>query len=60
MHGSQPPEVARSAEARPMSKRPDVGLVRPVREMSNENGDKVLHKEGYGMFTRWMAEGPPT
>jgi acyl dehydratase len=35
-----------------MSKRPDVGLVRTVWEMFNQQGDKVLHMEGYGMFRR--------
>jgi acyl dehydratase len=37
-------------EKRVMSKRPDVGLVRTIWEMFNQNGDKVLHMEGYGMF----------
>ena len=39
-------------EKRPMSKRPDVGLVRTVWEMFNQHGDKVLHMDGYGMFRR--------
>ena len=39
-------------ESRPMSKRPDVGLVRTKWEMFNQHGDKVLHMEGYGMFRR--------
>ena len=37
-------------DKRPMSKRPDVGLVRTVWEMFNQRGDKVLHMEGHGMF----------
>ena len=39
-------------EKRPMSKRPDVGLVRTVWEMLNQHGDKVLHMDGYGMLRR--------
>ena len=39
-------------EKRPMSKRPDVGLVRTTWEMFNQHGDKVLFMEGYGMFRR--------
>ena len=39
-------------EKRPMSKRPDVGLVRTSWEMFNQHGDKVLFMEGYGMFRR--------
>lgn len=39
-------------EKRPMSKRPDVGLVRTVWEMFNQHGDKVLHMEGHSMFRR--------
>jgi len=39
-------------EARPMSKRPDVGLVRTEWDMFNQHGDKVLHMEGWGMFRR--------
>lgn len=45
-------------EKRGMSKRPDVGLVRTVWEMFNQNGDKVLHMEGYGMFRR-RTPAPP-
>lgn len=37
-------------EKRVMGKRPDVGLVRTIWEMFNQQGDKVLHMEGYGMF----------
>ncbi|WP_334133446.1 MaoC family dehydratase [Tepidimonas sp.] len=39
-------------DKRPMSKRPDVGLVRTVWELFNQHGDKVLHMEGWGMFRR--------
>lgn len=39
-------------EKRPMSKRLDVGLVRTTWEMFNQQGDKVLFMEGYGMFRR--------
>ena len=39
-------------ESRPMASRPDVGLVRTAWDMANQNGDKVLHMEGYGMFRR--------
>lgn len=39
-------------EKRPMSKRPDVGLLRTKWEMFNQRGDQVLHMEGYGMFRR--------
>jgi len=45
-------------EKRGMSKRPDVGLVRTVWEMFNQDGDKVLHMEGYGMFRR-RSPAPP-
>ena len=39
-------------ESKPMSRRPDVGLVRTAWEMFNQDGDKVLHMEGWGMFRR--------
>jgi acyl dehydratase len=39
-------------ESRPLRKRPDVGLVRSRWEMFNQNGEKVLEMEGYGMFRR--------
>jgi acyl dehydratase len=39
-------------ESRPMRRRRDVGLVRSRWEMFNQNGDKVLEMEGYGMFGR--------
>lgn len=42
----------RVVESRPMTKRPDVGLVRTVWEMFNQRGEQVLHMEGYGMFRR--------
>jgi acyl dehydratase len=39
-------------ESRPMASRPDVGLVRTAWDMFNQDGEKVLHMEGYGMFRR--------
>lgn len=39
-------------ESRPLRKRPDVGLVRARWEMFNQNSEKVLEMEGYGMFGR--------
>ena len=39
-------------ETKPMGKRPDVGMTRNLWEMSNQNGDKVLQMEGWGMFRR--------
>lgn len=39
-------------ESRPLRKRPDTGLVRSRWEMFNQNGEKVLEMEGYGMFGR--------
>jgi acyl dehydratase len=39
-------------ESRPLRKRVDTGLVRSVWEVYNQNGDKVLQMEGYGMFGR--------
>jgi acyl dehydratase len=39
-------------ESRPMASRPDVGLVRTSWDMFNQNDEKVLHMEGYGMFRR--------
>jgi acyl dehydratase len=39
-------------ESRGMRRRPDIGLVRSAWEMFNQNGEKVLHMEGYGMFGR--------
>ena len=39
-------------ESRPLRKRADVGLVQTTWEMFNQDGDKVLHMEGYGMFRR--------
>jgi acyl dehydratase len=45
-------------EKRPMSKRPDVGLVRTLWEMFNQRGEKVLHMDGYGMFRRRQPAAP--
>ena len=39
-------------ESRPLSSRPDTGLVRSMWEMFNQDDDKVLQMEGYGMFRR--------
>ena len=39
-------------EIKPMAKRPDVGMTRNHWEMFNQNGDKVLNMEGWGMFRR--------
>jgi len=39
-------------ESRPMRKRTDTGIVRSVWEMFNQNGEKVMQMEGYGMFRR--------
>jgi len=39
-------------DTKPMRKRPDVGMVRTLWEMFNQNGDKVLHMEGWAMFRR--------
>jgi acyl dehydratase len=45
-------------ESRPMSSRPDVGLIRSQWTMFNQHGDKVLQMEGYGMFRRREAAAP--
>jgi acyl dehydratase len=39
-------------ESRPLRKRREIGLVRAAWEMFNQNGEKVMHMEGYGMFRR--------
>jgi acyl dehydratase len=39
-------------ESRPLRKRADTGLVRSQWEMFNQNGEKVLQMDGYGMFRR--------
>ena len=39
-------------ESRPLRTRADTGIVRSSWEMFNQNGEKVLHMEGYGMFGR--------
>lgn len=39
-------------EARPMSSRPQVGLVRSAYEVLNQHGQVVLTMEGWGMFGR--------
>ena len=39
-------------ESRPMRKRPETGLVRSAWDMFNQDGEKVLEMEGWGMFRR--------
>jgi acyl dehydratase len=39
-------------ESRPLRTRTDTGLVRSVWDLFNQNGEKVLQMEGYGMFRR--------
>ena len=39
-------------ESRPMRKRLDTGIVRSKWELFNQNDEKVLEMEGYGMFRR--------
>jgi acyl dehydratase len=39
-------------ESRPLRRRADTGLVRAMWEMFNQNGEKVMQMEGYGMFGR--------
>ena len=39
-------------ESRPLRKRTDIGLVRSSWELFNQNNEKVLYMEGYGMFRR--------
>ena len=39
-------------ESRALRSRPDIGLVRSRWEMFNQNGEKVMQMEGYGMFRR--------
>jgi acyl dehydratase len=47
-------------ESRPLKSRPDTGLVRSRWELFNQDGDKVLEMEGYGMFgRRHPAEAEP-
>jgi acyl dehydratase len=45
-------------ESRPLKSRPDTGLVRSRWEMFNQQGDKVLEMEGYGMFGRRHPAAP--
>jgi acyl dehydratase len=44
-------------ESRAMASKPTVGIVRGVWEMFNQDGDQVLHMEGYGMFRRRHPAG---
>jgi acyl dehydratase len=39
-------------ESRALRSRPDIGLVRSRWELFNQNGEKVMQMEGYGMFRR--------
>ena len=39
-------------ETKPMGRRPDVGMTRNLWELFNQNGDKVLQMDGWGMFRR--------
>jgi len=39
-------------EARPMASRPEVGLIRSLWEMFNQDGEQVLCMDGWGMFGR--------
>jgi acyl dehydratase len=39
-------------ESRALRTRADTGMVRSRWEMFNQNGEQVLHMEGYGMFRR--------
>jgi acyl dehydratase len=45
-------------ESRPLRTRTDTGLVRSSWDMFNQNDEKVLHMEGYGMFRRRHAATP--
>lgn len=45
-------------ESRGMRKRPDIGMVRSRWEMFNQNGERVLEMEGYGMFRRRTPATP--
>jgi acyl dehydratase len=45
-------------ESRPLRTRTDTGLVRSSWDMFNQNGEKVLHMEGYGMFRRRRPATP--
>jgi acyl dehydratase len=45
-------------ESRALLKRPDTGLVRSRWEMFNQNDEKVLEMEGYGMFRRRAPAAP--
>ena len=39
-------------EARPMASRPEVGLIRSLWEMFNQDGEQVLRMDGWRMFGR--------
>lgn len=44
-------------ESRPLASRPDTGLARSMWEMFNQDDEKVLQMEGYGMFRRRHPAG---
>jgi acyl dehydratase len=45
-------------ETKPMGRRPDVGMTRNLWELFNQNGDKVLQMDGWGMFRRRHSATP--
>lgn len=45
-------------EARPMNSKPDVGLVRSLSEVFNQDDEPVLKMEGWGMFRRRQPAAP--
>jgi len=45
-------------ESRPLRKRTDTGLIRADWDLFNQNGERVLHMEGYGMFRRRSPATP--
>ena len=45
-------------ETRASKSRPDMGLVKSVWEVFNQNGELVMTMEGYGMFQRRERGGP--
>ena len=46
-------------ESRPLTSRPEVGLVKSRNEVLNQHGQVVLSMEGFGFFRRRHAGGPP-
>ena len=45
-------------ESRPLRKRTDIGLVRSSWDLFNQNGEKVLEMDRYGMFSRRVPATP--